>query len=547
MQLMRSVLLTGGVVLMNLAAHGETRPLILTVEAARNPNNTLMIDFDVTTSTPASVTVTYFDPLEPEFVVSKPTDTATEHHFTIVRLKADTEYHYKVAAVDATGGKSPPKIGKFVSGSLPPGLVLPVTRIELVRGVGTTYPTLFDFNHQDPPFAGQTPTPFNGHVVLDSKARVVWYHENTFRPRPGHSKMPFEIDRLANGNFVYDIGPAGRSWDGRLLEMTPYGEVVQIGPSICTSGSTLPIFGGAHHEITPLADGKVLYLGRRVERLLGASKPAQEETTIREWDPTTNDDREVWRPSFFVDPATHRGADSNLTILLGCDKQITAQEWMHGNALSPGQSDNYIFNSRYLNEMISLGDAPDPRTPGTARCRESLVGRPDIACAQWILGGPESSFDFPDQDGADRFWGQHSPVELPNPDPNKTNILVYDNGLHRPEGQYTRALELELDFTTMTARKVWEYRHEPDIFTAAVGRVVRLDNGNTLVNFGFGANQSANDPNVVHRIVEVSRAGEVVAEIELQSFGKAVQYRSHVIPSIAGERVIKVGDVDERR
>ena len=31
---------------------------------------------------------------------------------------------------------------------------------------------------------------------------------------------------------------------------------------------------------------------------------------------------------------------------------------------------------------------------------------------------------------------------------------------------------------------------------------------------------------------------------ELQSFGKAVQYRSHVIPSIAGEQVIKVGDAD---
>ena len=34
-----------------------------------------------------------------------------------------------------------------------------------------------------------------------------------------------------------------------------------------------------------------------------------------------------------------------------------------------------------------------------------------------------------------------------------------------------------------------------------------------------------------------------MAEIELQSFGKAVQYRSHVIQSIAGERLIKVGDV----
>jgi hypothetical protein len=58
-------------------------------------------------------------------------------------------------------------------------------------------------------------------------------------------------------------------------------------------------------------------------------------------------------------------------------------------------------------------------------------------------------------------------------------------------------------------------------------------------------NPGANDPNVVHRIIEVAPSGETVAEIELQSFGKAVQYRSHLIQSIAGERLIKVGDVED--
>src|SRR5438105_4698138 len=196
---------------------GGKRPRILSVNAALNPNNALMIDFQVTVSRPARVSVTYFDPVEPEFVVSKPTELDMSHQFTIVRLKAETEYHYKVMAVDEHDDRSPPQLGKFVTGSLPPGLLAPVTRIELVRGTGTTYPTLFDFNHQDPPVAGQFQPQFNGHVVLDSKARIVWYHVNTFRPRPGHSLMPFEIDRLPNGNFVYDVGPAGRSWDGRLL------------------------------------------------------------------------------------------------------------------------------------------------------------------------------------------------------------------------------------------------------------------------------------------------------------------------------------------
>src|SRR5207247_11119338 len=93
MPIARSFSLCGAVVMATLVAsaeHGmvDSSPTILTVETASNPTNTLMIDFDVTTSKPASVTVTYFDPLEPEFVVSKPTDLNTTHHFTIVRLKA---------------------------------------------------------------------------------------------------------------------------------------------------------------------------------------------------------------------------------------------------------------------------------------------------------------------------------------------------------------------------------------------------------------------------------------------------------------------------
>jgi hypothetical protein len=36
----------------------------------------------------------------------------------------------------------------------------------------------------------------------------------------------------------------------------------------------------------------------------------------------------------------------------------------------------------------------------------------------------------------------------------------------------------------MTASMVWEYGHQPPIFTAVVGSVQRLGNGNTLVGFG---------------------------------------------------------------
>ena len=54
-----------------------------------------------------------------------------------------------------------------------------------------------------------------------------------------------------------------------------------------------------------------------------------------------------------------------------------------------------------------------------------------------------------------------------------------------------------------------------------------------------------NDPNVTHHIVEVTRDGVVMADIELKSFGKAVQYRSHVMASISGEQVVTADDYYE--
>src|ERR1700674_4842136 len=75
------------------------------------------------------------------------------------------------------------------------------------------------------------------------------------------------------------------------------------------------------------------------------------------------------------------------------------------------------------------------------------------------------------------------------------NLLLFDNGDGRPAaegGQYSRALELALDWDSMTATKVWEYRHQvgtsgggpPHKDADKVGAAQRLENGNTLVFFG---------------------------------------------------------------
>lgn len=103
----------------------------------------------------------------------------------------------------------------------------------------------------------------------------------------------------------------------------------------------------------------------------------------------------------------------------------------------------------------------------------------------WRLGGSKSknnNFTFIN-DTVDSFFGfshQHSAKYLSN-----GNILIYDNGNLKPN-KYSRAVEYSLDLTNKIAKKVWEYRHSPDIYNGNMGSVQRLRNGNTLINYSNG-------------------------------------------------------------
>ena len=62
----------------------------------------------------------------------------------------------------------------------------------------------------------------------------------------------------------------------------------------------------------------------------------------------------------------------------------------------------------------------------------------------------------------------------------------------------------------MTATKTWEFVHPDSLFSPSISSVQRLENGNTLVNFG---NLSLIDRGAV--ITEVSSSNEIVFELEL--------------------------------
>ena len=85
----------------------------------------------------------------------------------------------------------------------------------------------------------------------------------------------------------------------------------------------------------------------------------------------------------------------------------------------------------------------------------------------------------------------------------------------------------------MQATKVWEYRNNPDLYSSAVGSVVRLANGNTVVD--FGVDTTGENPSIF-TVVEADPSGNAVAVTHISSPGKLIQYRAIPIDSLNGEK-----------
>ena len=135
------------------------------------------------------------------------------------------------------------------------------------------------------------------------------------------------------------------------------------------------------------------------------------------------------------------------------------------------------------------------------------------------------------------FYRQHTASQLAN-----GNVLLFDNGNERPQaegGEYSRALELRLDDAAGTATKVWEYRPSPDIYAPIVSSAYRLDNGNTLVNFGTRDRDDPPHPKPLVLVEADADGNEVfrVETVQLDWFSR--RYRAQGgIDAIRGETML---------
>ena len=479
-------------------------PQVLDSTAELSPNNSLIVRVKGNLDIPSHVFVEYWNSskrLRSRIVESK----ETEFEIDLFNLKAATAYEYQVHTVSQNEKSSAGPISIFETGKLPKPLK--DAEFKILQGQPTNPITFLEFRVKE----------FMGLVAYDQFGDIVWYYEGI------GGDEPYVMDRKPNGNIVYIAGDYAGTTATGLVEITPTGKEVSRLNDIC------PEYGPIHHEIEVRDNNEVLYMSRIIsyDGYDGNGIP-QEGDTIGIWNQKTGENTIVWNIFDFINPSDRTIPDSNATLPAvmwgGCDRNNQVQDWSHGNSAKTTATGDVLATFKHLDQIIFIDK--------------------DFKSIKWRLGGPGSDFDFPNK--FHQFYDPHYATLLDN-----GNILLLDNGNGRPleeGGPYSRILELTIDTSTMTAKKVWEYTR-PSLFAPCCGTSIRLDNGNTVMLFGMKLPDSAGgilSRDVISKgnccgpfyIFEVDPSGSMVWEVELSIKGQVAQYRVFPDDSILGEIII---------
>lgn len=103
----------------------------------------------------------------------------------------------------------------------------------------------------------------------------------------------------------------------------------------------------------------------------------------------------------------------------------------------------------------------------------------------WQLGGENDDFTWTND--THRISYQHDIRVLPNGD-----YTLLDNGtFHSPP--FSRALQLRVNTENWTVTKIWSYVNPSGAVSQIMGGAQRLDNGNTLINWGYNQTEVTQD------------------------------------------------------
>ena len=466
----------------------DRAPNVISHSAALDADNGQIVYVSVVLSAPARAAVEYENEFAGKFRTALSETAAIEHAIPVVRLRASAVYQYAVGVEREDGELSYQARGEFATGAL--AGILATMRSE-TRGRSSQDLIMADYG-----------TEFSSErleqriVIMDALGYPVWNYAGA---GANPARKINAILALPNGNIAYHL------WECCVIEITPLGEIVN------ETAADRP-----HHDVALTRDRRMTYITARDVSFDDSANGGDSERrvrvdAVRELDPAGGETGRVWDPLDFWDIRDRAQWG---------ERNPNRGDWLHANSVAESPGGGYIVSLRNLHQAVSIS--------------------PDFQTVRWRLGGPDSDFDFPNP--ADRFTMQHTATELPN-----GNILVFDNRANLPadegEGRYSRALELRLDYESMTAVKAWEFSPEPRMYSHINGSAYRLANGNTLVNFGV-----SDDPATIPiAIMEADAQGREVFRLETidppaaASATKApYRYRAYPGPkSIMGETMLR--------
>ncbi|MCP4044018.1 MAG: hypothetical protein GY731_19015, partial [Gammaproteobacteria bacterium] len=344
---------------------------------------------------------------------------------------------------------------------------------------------------------------------------------------------------LENGNLLhtgntrsstFSVGGAG----GIVEEITPAG-AVNWSFEYDTAQVRL------HHDIEPLPNGNVLMLAwelkTEAEALAAGRNPALLSDgelwpdTIIEVDPESNTivwEWHVWDHLIQdYDPGeANYGVVADHPELIdinfsGSGAQPGAADWNHTNAIDYNeQFDQILLSVRNFSEVWVI----DHSTTTAEAAGHTGGNRGNGGDLLYRWGNPQA-YDAGNA-GDQQLFVQHDAQWIPSGYPGAGNILVFNNGAGRPDGNYSSVDEIsppvdnDGNYTGYgPTAPVWSYTADTptDFYATNISGAQRLPSGNTLI---------CNGP--AGYLFEVTTTGDIVWEYDYgnQAIFRATQYPS---------------------
>lgn len=470
-------------------------------ESLIDPNNSLISNINIELNQPSKLFIEYENERAGKFKSIKSDKEKVSHNIQILRLKPNSNYKYKIIAINNSEIEKIIGQGEFTTGELPEAL----KSIDTIATGNFSPELLLTEIHIGPPLNLTESYMF----IIDKDSEIVWYYLN--KTIENHKPlMILGISQKENYNLTFNLGSP---FDYCCIrEITPTGKIVDNLPSG-------PVDGVSHRDHLILNNDRILYSAyeyRKVDdtNISGNSDVPVAGFSLRIWDQTSGITTEVWNSFDSIGIENrHRWTEildqwppsGFYNRKLSVPELIKHVPWTSANSIQKADNGNYIISIPDLNQIISISE--------------------DFKQIFWRLGGENSDFRFEDE--TNKFYHQHTAQQLPN-----GNILLFDNGQNRPDeegGNYSRAIEFTMNTYDRIANKVWEYVPEPKIYAPNRSSAYRLNNGNTLINF-------VNNPRT---IVEVDDNGNEIYKGIMNTNTDQGSFRVYGIQSINGETKIK--------